>query len=45
MPAFVRGRVENRLDELGPGLSGLTDVFITHGHGDHVAVLSQLDNA
>ena len=42
---FRPSRVENRLNELGLELSGVTDVFITHGHGDHVAGPSQLDRA
>jgi len=42
---FRSSRIESALDEQGVVPSDVTDVFITHGHGDHVAALDLFTDA
>ena len=40
-----RGTVERKLEEQGLALSDITDLLLTHGHRDHLAVATELDDA
>ena len=42
---FRSSRIESALEEQGVVPSDVTDVFITHGHGDHVAALELFSSA
>ena len=42
---FRTSRVEQGLADLGFLPSDVTDIFVSHGHSDHVAALSLLDQA
>jgi glyoxylase-like metal-dependent hydrolase (beta-lactamase superfamily II) len=42
---FRSGRIERQLADEGVALEEVTDVFLTHGHPDHLAVIPDLPNA
>ena len=42
---FRAGALERKLGDLGIALGDVTDVFLTHGHGDHIALAEALPGA